>query len=75
MCIRDSVRTLEERYWLNKNLYDEYCVYNADSAMNYVVDNLDIVYKPVSYTHLVVSARWPTTDSKVAGRYFRADTI
>lgn len=40
-----DVRTLEERYWLNKNLYDEYCVYNADSAMNYVVDNLDIVYK------------------------------
>ena len=43
--LRKDVRTLEERYWLNKNLYDEYCVYNADSAMNYVVDNLDIVYK------------------------------
>ena len=36
---------MEERYWLNKNLYDEYCVYNADSAMNYVAGNLDIVYK------------------------------
>lgn len=43
--LQKNVRTLEERYWLNKNLYDEYCVYNADSAMNYVVDNLDIVYK------------------------------
>lgn len=43
--LQKDVRTLEERYWLNKNLYDEYYVYNADSAMNYVVDNLDIVYK------------------------------
>lgn len=43
--LQKNVRTLEERYWLNKNLYDEYCVYNSDSAMNYVVDNLDIVYK------------------------------
>lgn len=43
--LQKDVRTLEERYWLNKNLYDEYCVYSADSAMNYVVDNLNIVYK------------------------------
>lgn len=43
--LRKDVRTLEERYWLNKNLYDEYRVYNADSAMNYVAGNLDIVYK------------------------------
>lgn len=43
--LRKDVRTLEERYWQNKNLYDEYCVYNADSAMNYVAGNLDIVYK------------------------------
>lgn len=43
--LRKDVRTLEERYWLNKILYDEYCVYNADSAMNYVAGNLDIVYK------------------------------
>ena len=43
--LRKDVRTLEERYLLNKNLYDEYCVYNADSAMNYVAGNLDIVYK------------------------------
>lgn len=43
--LRKDVRTLEERYWLNKNLYDEYCVYNGDSAMNYVAGNLDIVYK------------------------------
>ena len=43
--LRKDVRTLEERYSLNKNLYDEYCVYNAYSAMNYVAGNLDIVYK------------------------------
>ena len=43
--LRKDVRTLEERYWLNKNLYDEYCVYNVDSAMNYVAGNLDIVYR------------------------------
>lgn len=36
--LRKDVRTLEERYW-------QYCVYNADSAMNYVAGNLDIVYK------------------------------
>ena len=47
--LRKDVRTLEERYWLNKNLYDEYCVYNADSAMNYVAGNLDIVYKQNHY--------------------------
>ena len=28
--LRKDVRTLEERYWLNKNLYDEYCVCNAE---------------------------------------------
>ena len=37
-----EVRTLEERYWLNKRFYDEYFVYNADSAMAYVEQNLDI---------------------------------
>ena len=43
--LQKDVRTLEERYWLNQHPSDAYCVYNADSAMNYVVDNLDIVYK------------------------------
>lgn len=43
--LRKNVHTLEERYWLNKSLYDEYCVYNADSAMNYVVDNLGIAHR------------------------------
>lgn len=32
----------EERMWLNKMLYDEYSVYQADSAMAYVNDNIDI---------------------------------
>lgn len=37
-----SIRTQEERYWLNKMFYDEYFVYNADSAMIYVDQNLSI---------------------------------
>lgn len=37
-----SIRTEEERYWLNKMFYDEYFVYNADSAMIYVDRNLSI---------------------------------
>lgn len=32
----------EERMWLNKMLYDEYSVYQADSAMAYVNANIDI---------------------------------
>lgn len=37
-----NIRTLEERYWLNKMFYDEFFVYNADSAMTYVNLNLEI---------------------------------
>lgn len=36
---------LEERLWLNKMFYDEYYVYNADSAMVYVNDNINISRK------------------------------
>lgn len=32
----------EERYWMNNRLYNEYFVYNADSAMHYVDENLAI---------------------------------
>lgn len=32
----------EERLWLNKMLFDEYAVYKADSAMNYVNDNIEL---------------------------------
>lgn len=32
----------EERLWFNKMMYEEYFVYNADSAMSYVNQNLDI---------------------------------
>ena len=32
----------EEKLWLNKMLYDEYFVYNADSAMVYVNNNIEI---------------------------------
>lgn len=33
---------LEEQYWLNRLLYEEYFVYNADSAMNYINANIAI---------------------------------
>ena len=35
-------RTSEEKYWSNKSLFDEYKVYNADSAMAYADRNLEI---------------------------------
>lgn len=35
-------RSQEERYWINRSLYDEYFVFNADSAMRYAVANLDV---------------------------------
>lgn len=38
----DMRASLEERFHINKVLYDEYYVYNADSAMLYVTDNLRI---------------------------------
>lgn len=33
---------LEERYWSNRSLYDEYFVFDADSAMRYAMENLEI---------------------------------
>lgn len=36
------VRTREESYWLNRMFYDEYYVYNSDSALAYVERNLAI---------------------------------
>lgn len=37
-----QIRTIEERYWYNKNLYEEYAVFNADSAMAYADRNYAI---------------------------------
>ncbi|MDE6256129.1 MAG: transcriptional regulator [Muribaculaceae bacterium] len=37
-----NVRTIDERYWWNRRMYDEYYVFSADSAMIYVDDNLRI---------------------------------
>lgn len=37
-----QARSIEEKYWSNKNLYDEYSVYNADSAMAYANRNYEI---------------------------------
>lgn len=34
-----QARSIEERYWSNKNLFEEYSVYNADSAMTYANRN------------------------------------
>lgn len=37
-----QARSIEEKYWSNKNLYQEYAVYNADSAMVYANRNHEI---------------------------------
>lgn len=39
---KSSVLKPEERLWLNKMFYDEFYVYKADSAMNYVDENICI---------------------------------
>lgn len=39
---KSGLRTLEEQYWNNKSLYEEYFVYKADSAMLYVNRNLEL---------------------------------
>lgn len=37
-----NAANLEEEFWINKMLYDEYFVFNADSAMKYVDRNIQI---------------------------------
>lgn len=39
---RQNVHTIDELYWFNRRMYDEYYVFDADSAMRYANDNLDI---------------------------------
>lgn len=39
---KKNVHSLEDAYWLNKKFYDEYFVYNADSAFVYVEENKKI---------------------------------
>lgn len=38
----ENINTLEDSYWLNKKFYDEFFVYNADSAFLYVDRNKEI---------------------------------
>lgn len=40
--MRKVPSNLEERFWFNKMFYDEYYVYNVDTAMTYVEDNIRI---------------------------------
>ncbi|MDR2915179.1 MAG: DUF6377 domain-containing protein [Tannerella sp.] len=35
-----NIHTTEEQYWINKAFYDEYFVYNADSALYYAEQNI-----------------------------------
>lgn len=37
-----KVRTEEEQYWMNKLFYEEFMVYDSDSALIYIHKNLDI---------------------------------
>ena len=39
---RKKARTPEEVYWNNRQLYDEYYVFDADSAMHYANENLQL---------------------------------
>lgn len=40
-----KVQTEEEQYWMNKLLYEEYMVYDSDSALGYIHKNLDIAQR------------------------------
>lgn len=40
-----KARTIEEQYWSNKLLFEEYSVYNADSAMAYANRNHNIAHQ------------------------------
>lgn len=42
---KHNISSLEEEYWLNKKFYNEYYVYNADSASYYINRNLTIAEK------------------------------
>lgn len=37
---RSKLQTTEELYWYNRRLYNEYFVFDADSALRYINDNL-----------------------------------
>lgn len=40
-----KVQTEEEQYWMNKLFYEEYMVYDSDSAVSYIHKNLDIAQR------------------------------
>ena len=40
-----KVQTEEEQYWMNKLFYEEYMVYDSDSALSYKHKNLDIAQR------------------------------
>lgn len=40
-----KVRTEEEQFWINKLFYEEYMVYDSDSALSYIHKNLDIAHR------------------------------
>lgn len=39
---QESAANLEEQFWYNKMFYDEYYIYNADTALHYVDENIRI---------------------------------
>ena len=40
-----KVQTEEEQYWMNKLFYEEYMVYDSDSALSYIHKNQDIAQR------------------------------
>ena len=43
--MEQKVQTDEEQYWMNKLFYEEFMVYDSDSALSYIHKNLDIARK------------------------------
>lgn len=40
-----NVRTIDELYWHNRRMYDEYFVFDADSALHYAYSNINLAKK------------------------------
>lgn len=43
--MEQKVQTEEEQYWMNKLFYEEFMVYDSDSALSYIQKNLNIARK------------------------------
>ncbi|KKB57239.1 DUF6377 domain-containing protein [Parabacteroides gordonii] len=58
-----KVQTEEEQYWMNKLFYEEYMVYDSDSALSYIHKNLDIAQR---LNNLQWVAQWKIEQSFIS---------